>query len=103
MDTAQYIVTLVARGNFAAVEQRLAEPLKAFLSAETIRATWQGLEQQHGAFQELGNTSAVQTPQGLVQVVTCIFERGSLDVNVVLNDAGKIIGLTVTPVGAIER
>ena len=103
MDTAQEIVTQVARGDFAAVEQRLAEPLKAFLSAETIRATWQGLEQQHGAFQEVGNTSAVQTPQGLVHVVTCIFERGSLDVNIVFNEAGKIIGLTATPVGTVEQ
>ena len=103
MDTAQEIVTQVARGEFAAVVQRLAEPLKAFLSAETLRSSWQGFEQQVGAFQELGNTSTVQTPQGVVHVVTCIFERGSLDVNVVFNDAGKIIGLTVTPVGAVAQ
>ena len=103
MNTAQQIVTYVAQGNFVAVEQYLAEPLKPYLSAGAIRATWQGLEQQVGAFQQQGNTSAVQTPQGRVQVVTCIFERASLDVNVVLNGAGKIIGLTVTPVGAIEQ
>ena len=41
MDTAQEIVTQVARGEFAAVVQRLAEPLKAFLSAETLRSSWQ--------------------------------------------------------------
>ncbi|HEX6777144.1 MAG TPA: DUF3887 domain-containing protein, partial [Ktedonobacterales bacterium] len=70
MNTAQQIVTFVAQGNFAAVEQYLAEPLKPYLSAGAIRATWQGLEQQVGAFQQQGNTSAVQTPQGRVQVVT---------------------------------
>jgi dienelactone hydrolase len=103
MDTAQQIVTHVAHGDFAAVEQRLADRIKPFIPVGTIQATWQGLEQQYGAFQEQGKTSAVQTPQGLVQVVTCVFERASLDVNIVLNDAGEIIGLTVTPVGTVER
>jgi dienelactone hydrolase len=45
----------------------------------------------------------VQTPQGLVQVVTCVFERASLDVNIVLNNAGEIVSLTVTPVGTVEQ
>jgi dienelactone hydrolase len=45
----------------------------------------------------------VQTPQGLVHVVTCSFERASLDVNVAFNDAGKIISLTVTPVGTVQQ
>src|SRR6266487_5749093 len=82
MDTAQQIVTQVAHGDFAAVEQRLAGLIKPLLPVEALRASWQGLEQQVGAFQELGETSALQTPQGLVHVVTCVFERASLDVNI---------------------
>jgi dienelactone hydrolase len=103
MDTAQYIVTQLAHADFAAVEQRLADRIKPLLPVEALRATRQGLEQQFGEFQELGQTSAVQTQQGLVQVVTCIFERARLDVNVTLNDAGEIIALTVTPVGTVEQ
>ncbi|HVC32248.1 MAG TPA: DUF3887 domain-containing protein, partial [Chloroflexota bacterium] len=103
MDTAQQIVTQVAQGDFAAVEQRLAGRLKPYLSAGAIKATWQGIEQQFGAFQEQGKTSVVQTPQGLVQVVTCIFKRASLDLNVTLNDAGENIGLAMTPVGTVEQ
>jgi dienelactone hydrolase len=103
METAQQIVTLVAHGDFAAVEQRLSDRIKPFIPAGRIQATWQGLEQQFGAFQEVGPTSAVQTPQGLVQVVTCVFERGRIDVNVTLNDAGKIAGVTVTPVGTVQQ
>ncbi len=103
MDTAQQIVTQLAHGDFAAVEQRLADRIKPFIPVGTIQATWQGLEQQYGAFQGQGKTSAVQTQDVLVQVVTCVFERASLDVNIVLNDAGEIIGLTVTPVGTVEQ
>jgi hypothetical protein len=43
MDTAQQIVTHVAHGDFAAVEQRLSDRLKPFLPAGTIQATWQGV------------------------------------------------------------
>src|SRR6266700_2239715 len=103
MDTAQQIVTQLAQGDFAAVEQRLADLIKPLLHVEALRASWQGLEQQVGAFQELGKTSAMQTPQGLVQVVTCVFERASLDVNITLNDAGEIVALTITPVGTVEQ
>ena len=103
MDTAQQIVTYAAQGDFGAIEQRLAEPLKPLLPPGALQANWQGVEQQFGAFQRQGNTSTVQTPQGVVQVVTCIFERGSLDVNIVFNKAGKIVSLTVTPVGAVEQ
>src|SRR2546423_14345513 len=87
MDTAQQIVTQLAQGDFAAVEQRLADQIKPFLPAGTLQAAWQGLEQQIGAFQKQGKTSAVQTLQGQVQVVTCTFARASLDVNIILNDA----------------
>src|SRR6266566_7393578 len=103
MDTAQQIVTQMAQGDFAAVGQRLSDRLKPLLPVGTIQATWQGLEQQYGTFQAVGHTAAMQTPQGLVQVVTCVFERASLDVNIVLNDAGEIVALTITPVGTVEQ
>ena len=103
MDTAQQIVTQLAQGDFAAVEQCLADQIKSILSVEALRAVWQGLEQQVGAFQEQEKTSVLQTPQGLVQVVTCTFERASLDVNVILNAAGKIVSLTIMPVGTAEQ
>lgn len=103
METAQHIVTQMVRGDFAAVEQRLADRIKPLLPAGAIQATWQGLEHQYGAFQAVGQTSVVQTPQGRVQVVTCVFERASLDVNVTLNDADEITSLTVTPVGTVQQ
>lgn len=97
MDIAQYIVMQVAQGDFAAVEQRLADHFKAFYPPGAIQTTWQALEQRFGAFQGLGKTTAVQTPQGLGQMVTCVFERASFDVKIVLNGAGQITGFTITP------
>jgi dienelactone hydrolase len=103
MDTAQQIVTQLAQGDFATVEQRLADRIKPLASAQILQATWQGLQQQLGAFQRQGKTSDVQTTQGLVQVITCVFERGSIDINVIMSGEGKIDGLTITPVGTVEQ
>src|SRR5579859_7338931 len=103
MDMAQSIVMCMARGDFAAVEQRLSNRLKPLFPAGAIQATWGLLIQQCGAFQAVEQTAPVQTPQGPVQVVTCVFERTRLDLNVTINTAGEMTSLTVTPVGMIEQ
>ncbi|PWT75845.1 MAG: hypothetical protein C5B60_04835, partial [Chloroflexi bacterium] len=103
MDTASQIVSLLAHGDFAAVEERLADKIRSFLLPGSLQSTWQGVEQKLGAFQQQGSVSAVPTPQGLVQVVTCVFEGGSLDVNISCNDEGQVTGLTITPVGVVEQ
>lgn len=103
MDTAQQIVTQLIQGDFSAVEQHLADTIKSLLSVGQLQATWQGIEQQVGTFQEQQKASVFQTQQGLVWVFTCAFERASLDVNIVLNPADEIISLTITPVGNIEK
>src|SRR5258706_3665166 len=82
MDTAQQIVTQLAQGDFAAVEQRLAGLIKTLFPVEALRASWQGIEHQAGAVQELGKTSVVPTPQGLVQVLTSVLYRARLHVNI---------------------
>src|SRR6266446_38492 len=50
---AQQIVTQLTQGDFAAVEQRLAGLIKPLFPVEALRASWQGIEQQAGALQEL--------------------------------------------------
>lgn len=102
-DTAEQIVGEAARGDYAAIERRLAVIIKPLLPVEAIQATWQGLEQQYGAFQKRGNAVTEQLQGHLVQVVTCVFERGSVDLNVTENAAGEVIGLSVSPVGTVER
>jgi dienelactone hydrolase len=102
-EQAQRIVELLATGQFDQVEALAAEKIKPFLSVAMLQASWQSMEQQAGAFQRQGNVATVQMPQGLAQAVTCIFERVSLDVNIVLSDTGELVGLTITPVGAVEQ
>ena len=69
MDTAQQIVTQMAQGDFAAVEQCLADHLKPSLTAGALQATWQGIEHQVGAFQEQGKTSVTVAGHVVEEVV----------------------------------
>lgn len=103
MDIAQQIVAQMVQGDFATVEQRLADRLKPLLPPGTIKATWQGLEQQYGTFQIVEHTAEVHIPQGLVYVVTCVFGMATLDVNITLNEASEITGLAVTPAGTVQQ
>ncbi len=103
VQTAQQLVMLLAQGNFEAVEQELESGLRQQLPEEKLKATWQALEAQVGSFKEQTGAHTFQVPTGELVSVTCAFASISLDINVAFNEAGEIIGLTITPVGSIEH
>src|SRR5260370_7552903 len=100
---AQQVVTQLAQGDFAAVEQRLAGNIRQQLPAERLQATWQALETQVGSFKEQLGADTFQVQSTEMIIVTCAFAMVNLDVNVSFNSAGEISGLTITPVGSVEQ
>src|SRR5258707_7574813 len=100
---AQQVVTQLAQGDFAAVEQRLAGNIRQQLPAERLQATWQVLETQVGSFKEQLGAHTFQVQSTEMIIVTCAFAMVNLDVNVSFNSAGEISGLTITPVGSVEQ
>src|SRR2546425_8130174 len=103
MQLAQQLVTQMTQGDFEAVEQSLESGLKQHLPAEKLQKTWQSLTAQVGAFKDQVGAHTFQIPSAELVIVTCTFTNASLDINVAFNDAGEIIGLTITPVGSIEQ
>ncbi len=100
---AQQLVMRLAQGDFEAVEQSLDESTRQQLPAERLQATWQSLTAQVGAFKEQLGAHTLQIPSAELVIVTCTFALASLDINVAFNEAGEVIGLTITPVGGIEQ
>jgi uncharacterized protein len=100
---AQQLVMQLSQGDFEAVEQSLESSIKQLLPAEKLRATWQSLVAQAGSFKEQVEAHTFQIPSAELVIVTCAFANASLDINVAFNDAGGIIGLTITPVGNVEQ
>ncbi|HJT58619.1 MAG TPA: alpha/beta fold hydrolase [Ktedonobacteraceae bacterium] len=100
---AQQLVTQLAEGDFAAVEQSLEDGIRQQLPADRQRTIWQGLLAQVGAFKEQVKLHTFQAPSNEFIIVTCAFERANLDINFSFSNAGKVNSLTITPVGGIEQ
>jgi dienelactone hydrolase len=103
VQAAQQLVTRLAEGDFAFVEQSFEGGIKQQLPAEKLRATWQGLLAQVGAFKEQVGPHTFQVRSTELVIITCAFAMANLDINISFNDTGEVNGLTITPVGSIEQ
>ena len=100
---AQQLVSQFVQGNFEAAVQSLDESLRQQLPVEKLQATLQALVASVGKFKEQVGAHTFQMPSTELVIVTCAFANASLDINVAFNEPGKIVGLTITPVGSVEQ
>jgi uncharacterized protein len=103
IQAAQQLVTRFFQGDFEAVVQSLDDSIKQQLPVERLQATRLSITAQVGAFKEQVGAHTFQIPSAELVIVTCAFASASLDINVAFNDAGGIIGLTITQVGGVEQ
>ncbi|MCC7009448.1 MAG: alpha/beta fold hydrolase [Acidobacteria bacterium] len=94
---ARAFVTLLAGGQYADAFESFTPQMKAAMSVDRLRATWNSLTAQAGPFQR--QISAAVVPRGVLSVVavTCAFERATFDVHVTVNPANLVGGLAVRP------
>ncbi len=90
-------VAFLARQDFAAAVERYDPAMKAALPEPKLRETWQAVQNQAGRFQrQIGVRT--QTVQGYdVVLVTCQFEKATLDTKVVFDANGRVSGLFFAP------
>jgi len=103
IQTAQQLVTRFFQGDFEAVVQSLDESIKQQFPVERLQATRLSLAAQVGEFKEQVGTHTFQIPSAELVIVTCAFANARLDFNVAFNEPGKIVGVTITPVGNVEQ
>jgi dienelactone hydrolase len=73
------------------------ETMKKAITAEQLKGLWPQIELQYGAFDYLQGIQQ-STVQGYsVNTATCVFENGTLLINVAFDDSGNIAGLTMAP------
>jgi len=94
---ARTFVDLMAGGQYAEAFESFTPQMKAALPVDRLSETWKTLAAQAGPFRRQIATSV--TPRGVlsVVVVTCEFERATLDVQVTVNPANLVGGLAVRP------
>jgi dienelactone hydrolase len=94
---ARAFVDLMARGQYAEAFESFTPQMKAAMPVDRLSETWKALASQAGPFRrQIGTTI---TPRGVlsVVVVTCEFERATLDVHVTVNPANMVGGLALRP------
>jgi hypothetical protein len=97
---AQTVVDLMAAQDFAKVEDLFDSVMKTALPADKLRAAWDAVAAQAGAFKARGSTSSQPRGVLLITRVTCHFEKMDLDVQVVFDKDGLVGGLSFAPVAA---
>ena len=98
---ARTFVDLMAGGRCTDAVESFTPPMKAAMPVERLSATWNGLIAQAGPFRRQVTASVL--PRGVlsVVVVTCEFERATIDVHVTVNPANLVGGLFLRPAAAV--
>ena len=73
------------------------ETMKKAVTADQLKGLWSQIELQFGAFDYLQGIQQSAVQGYSVNTATCVFENGTLLINVAFDDSGKIAGLTMAP------
>lgn len=90
---ADQLVELINAGDYAGIQAKFNKEMAAALPLDKSSAFFQGLMQQMGKIQKLGEPQAV----GGALVFPAKFEKGTLDMHIVLDARGLIAGLLFKP------
>ncbi|HEX5441305.1 MAG TPA: alpha/beta fold hydrolase [Ktedonobacterales bacterium] len=95
--TAMRVVELARNERFAEVETLFAPPLRAVVSAETLRIAWVAEIGKNGPVATVGEPTSESVKDGLVRVnVPVACERGALTVIMSVDNAGMLQGLRLS-------
>jgi len=95
---ATAVVEMARTGHFSEIEELFAPPLRAVVSADTLRVGWTTEISKTGPVSSVGEPVSEVVNAGLVRVsvlVTC--DHGALTVIMSIDDAGRLQGLRIAP------
>ena len=87
----------MAGGRYAEAFESFTPQMKAALPVDQLAATWNTLAAQVGPFRRQVASSVTSRGVLSVVVVTCEFDRATLDVQVTVNPANLVGGLAIRP------
>jgi hypothetical protein len=95
--TGRHTVSALAQGQWAKVEARFDQRMKAALPAEKLEGVWKQITDTNGAFERVLDVKVEEKSGYHIAVVSCAFARGNVDAKVVVDGAGRIAGLFFAP------
>lgn len=97
VSSAKAFVDLLVNKDFSSAEGYFHDTVKAALPEEKLKGTWTSLITQAGAFKRQVGTRTEKISGYDVVFVTCEFEKASVDIKVVFNQAKQVAGLFFVP------
>ncbi|WP_207229222.1 alpha/beta hydrolase [Ktedonosporobacter rubrisoli] len=95
---ATSVVEMARDGRFGDMEQLFGAPLRAVVSAETMRVAWATEIASRGPVTTIGEPALTQGENGLIRVRVNVFcERGALTVGMTMDGQGSLQGLALLP------
>ncbi|MFD6395047.1 serine aminopeptidase domain-containing protein, partial [Nocardia sp. NPDC060259] len=96
--TGTEIVELLRANGFARVHERFAAHLQTSVSAENLHDAWDSVQQRHGRVTRVGEAVGEAGPPGTTAVrIPVHLELGELMVELIVDGAGRLAGLQLTP------
>jgi hypothetical protein len=90
---ANHLVELINTGDYAGIQANFNKQMDAALPLDKSSAFFSGLTQQMGKIQKLGGAR----PLGGAMLFPAQFEKGTVDMQIALDDSGQIAGLVFKP------
>lgn len=94
---AEALVDALANEDFAKATANFDAAMSRTMPEPRLRALWQSLTQQAGAFQQRLGTRTEKQPRYEVVFVTCEFKEFVLEAKVAFNTSGQVAGLFFAP------
>ncbi|MDX9973186.1 MAG: DUF3887 domain-containing protein [FCB group bacterium] len=94
---AKDLVTALAAGDTAKATSNFDAKMASAMPASQLAEVWAQVTSQFGAFKTQLGTRTEKIQGYNVVLVNCEFERATLDIQVTVDDAGKVSGLFVRP------
>jgi len=90
-------VEFLVKEDFANAVKNFDNTMKGVMPEAKLQEAWQGLLAQSGSFRKQAGVRQTQEQGFNIVFVTCEFERSTLNIKVVFNNANEISGLWFVP------
>lgn len=96
--SAKRFVQLLEKEDFSSAVKDFDETMTRVMPPEKLQEVWASLLAKTGPLKKQVSVRTAKVPKFEIVLVTCEFEKSTLDVKVVFDAAGKITGLWFAPV-----
>src|SRR5687767_15010111 len=102
ISAARAFVELLRNENFKAAVGQFDDTMKAAMPETKLKETWTAVLNQVGSFKSAGRARAQKRGEYVTVIVTCEFEKTSLEIRVAFDQSSRVAGLFFAQVPLTE-